>query len=114
MGKVMFHDCSAPLALVTSRCAAVESGPELSRGGGGRGLLSRGQQVEDLVVSPPLPPTSPLPACVSPLPPAHQPFLEGLSFLIFAREGGGWLLEMRGLLLPPGGALVPVLFDLLV
>lgn len=37
---------AAPLNwfLITSRCAAVESGPELSLGGGSRELLPRGQQ----------------------------------------------------------------------
>lgn len=36
--------CTAVLVFVTSRHAAVESGPELSRGGGSRELLPRGQQ----------------------------------------------------------------------
>lgn len=37
-------DCTAELVFITSRCAAVESGPELTLGGGSRELLPRGQQ----------------------------------------------------------------------
>lgn len=36
--------CTVVLVFVTRRRAAVESGPELSCGGGSRELLSRGQQ----------------------------------------------------------------------
>lgn len=43
-GAVACRVCNAVLVCVTSRCAAVESGPEFSCGGGSRGLLSRGQQ----------------------------------------------------------------------
>lgn len=43
-GRMACSDCTAVLVFVTRRRAAVESGPELSRGGGSRELLPRGQQ----------------------------------------------------------------------
>lgn len=43
-GKVACSGCTAVLVFVTSRRAAVESGPEFSLGGGSRELFPRGQQ----------------------------------------------------------------------
>lgn len=123
-GKVACSDCTAVLVFVTSRRAAVESGPELTRGGGSRELSPRGQQWGGgssgqiflllLLLSLFL----------------LLLFLQLTSILLFLSLQGlcscsrlfpgcdqrrWWLaLERWGLLLPPGGTLVPVLYDLLV
>lgn len=118
-------DCTAELVFITSRCAAVESGPELTLGGGSRELLSRGQQWGGgssgqiflllLLLS--------LFFCFSSSSSSSASCLFSLSrgtlalVPVFAPSYGQrrwWLaLERWGLLLPPGGALVPVLHDLL-
>lgn len=117
-GAQWLHCCTG--FFLTSTCAAVESSPELSRDGGSRELLPRGQQWGEGSSDSTLLLLMLLSLCVFLLFFQLTSLLLVLSsstlllFLSFCQRRWWLALKIRGLLLPPGGALVPVLYDLLV